>query len=269
MAKGVLDKIRNNPISGFRAAVRRPWNRRFCMLTKTASFIGLVLFSGFLLTANGSTAQAATRQAAAPGSCPAFDAPIIKVSPMMEPAREDYSRSIATLTSKKERSGRWRTVGLYESSITYRIALSWTIFTTGTTTCLGLHSAEIDVGFSRSVLSVARELPRGSCIFREAYDHEMRHRKADIDLLNADFPKIQRIITEAARNLPTGRTSDEKSSADMLGKRLGAVVKTTVSQLERRRETIQSKIDSTEEYARLAQACGGELPKLLVANKIK
>ena len=109
---------------------------------------------------------------------------------------------------------------------------------------------------------VAREFPEGSCAYKEIHEHEMRHveayqkhiasiEKELTEMLNARF------ATGAVWRGPVGQT------ASRLRQELDARWAPYVQRQIKRVDEAQAKIDTAEEYERVANACNGEISKVL------
>ena len=120
----------------------------------------------------------------------------------------------------------------------------------------------LSFGFSPMTVYVAREFPEGSCAYKEIHEHEMRHveayqkhiasiEKELTEMLNARF------ATGAVWRGPVGQT------ASRLRQELDARWAPYVQRQIKRVDEAQAKIDTAEEYERVANACGGEISKVL------
>lgn len=117
-------------------------------------------------------------------------------------------------------------------------------------------------GFSPMTVYVAREFPEGSCAHKEIREHEMRHveayqthiagiEKELAERLNARF------ATGSVWRGPVGQT------AARLQQELDTRWAPYVQRLIKRVDEAQAKIDTDEEYERVANACDGEIRKAL------
>jgi hypothetical protein len=120
----------------------------------------------------------------------------------------------------------------------------------------------LNYGFSPMTVYVAREFPEGSCAYKEIREHEMRHvqtylthivsiEKALTDTLSTRFAEI------SIWRGPVGQT------ASRLQQELNTRWAPYVQQQIKRVDEAQAKIDTTEEYERVANACNGEIKKVL------
>ena len=120
----------------------------------------------------------------------------------------------------------------------------------------------LSFGFSPMTVYVAREFPEGSCAYKEIHEHEMRH----VDAYQKHIASIEKELTEmlnarfatgAVWRGPVGQT------ASRLRQELDARWAPYVQRQIKRVDEAQAKIDTAEEYERVANACGGEISKVL------
>ena len=118
----------------------------------------------------------------------------------------------------------------------------------------------VTYGLSPITVYVAKEFPEGSCAYKEIYEHEMRHVKAyqthiaDIEKLLADALN-GRFATGSAWRGPVGQTRARLQQE--LAERWTPFVQREFNRVEE----AQARIDTPEEYERVANACDGEIKK--------
>lgn len=120
----------------------------------------------------------------------------------------------------------------------------------------------LSFGFSPITVYVAREFPEGSCAYKEIHDHEMRHVEAyrqHIASLKKELSAAlnARFATGAVWRGPVGQT------AARLRQELDARWAPYVQRAIKRVDEAQAKIDTAEEYERVANACDGAVGKVL------
>ncbi|UCV24465.1 hypothetical protein [Ferribacterium limneticum] len=117
-------------------------------------------------------------------------------------------------------------------------------------------------GFSPLTVYVAREFPEGTCAYKEIREHEMRH----VETYQKHIASIEKELTESLNARfasgtvwrgPVGQT------AARLRQELDARWAPYVQRQIKRVDEAQAKIDTAEEYERVANACGGEISKVL------
>lgn len=119
----------------------------------------------------------------------------------------------------------------------------------------------LSIGFRQMTVYVGKEFPVGSCAYKEILEHEMRHVKAYQDHLAAVEKVVQQDI--ARRFASDGIWRGEAGgSLARVSRELDERWLPYVNRELRKVDEAQSLIDAPEEYARLAEACNGEIRKL-------
>lgn len=120
----------------------------------------------------------------------------------------------------------------------------------------------LSFGFSPMTVYVAREFPEGSCAYKEIHEHEMRH----VEAYQKHIASIEKELTESLNARfatgvvwrgPVGQT------ASRLRQELDGRWAPYVQRQIKRVDEAQAKIDTAEEYERVANACNGEISKVL------
>lgn len=118
----------------------------------------------------------------------------------------------------------------------------------------------LTLGFREMTVYVAKEFPEGSCAYQEIYQHELRHVKA----YQTHLAGIEKDVTDTLnRRFATGglwRGPVGQARARLqreLNERWLPYIKREMA----RAEEAQALIDTHEEYARVTEACNGEIKK--------
>lgn len=171
-------------------------------------------------------------------------------------------KSLDNLGAAINRPGR-HVLGLTRGNATVQFAVSTPsmIDPTGRWECAS-PQITLTFGFSPMTVYVAKEFPEGSCAFKEVHEHEMRHVKAYQSHLAGIEKELTaalsaRFATGAPWRGPVGQ-ADRK-----LQRELNEQWTPYVQREIRRVEAAQALIDSAEEYERVANACAGEVRKLM------
>ncbi|MFZ2973064.1 MAG: hypothetical protein WA049_10525 [Ferribacterium limneticum] len=175
----------------------------------------------------------------------------------------EYSyRSLTNIGASLARPGK-QVLGLTRGNATVSFASNTPgiIDPTGRWECTS-PQITLSFGFSPMTVYVAREFPKGSCAYKEIHEHEMRH----VEAYRAHIASIEKELTEtlnarfatgAVWRGPVGQT------ASRLRQELDARWAPYVQRQIKLVDEAQAKIDTAEEYERVANACGGEISKVL------
>ena len=120
----------------------------------------------------------------------------------------------------------------------------------------------LSYGFSPMTVYIAREFPLGTCAYREIHDHEMRH----VQAYQTHIASIEKELSETlSARFASG--SVWRGPAGQAASRLQQEINTRwvpyVQQQIKRVDEAQARIDTAEEYKRVANACDGEIMKRL------
>ena len=119
----------------------------------------------------------------------------------------------------------------------------------------------LTLGFKQMTVYVGREFPVGSCAYKEILEHEMRHVKT----YQAHIAKVEQAVQEdISRRFMTGDVWRGLAGLGFarVNKELEERWLPYVNREMLKVESAQALIDTPEEYARLSEACGGEVKKL-------
>jgi hypothetical protein len=120
----------------------------------------------------------------------------------------------------------------------------------------------VSYGFSPLTVYVAREFPEGSCAFKEIYRHEMRHVQTYLaHLVSIESELSATLNRRFASDAPWRGAAGQVRTA--LERELNERWLPYIQRAIDRVDADQSLIDSPEEYARLADACEGEIRQLM------
>ncbi len=119
----------------------------------------------------------------------------------------------------------------------------------------------LSIGFRQMTVYVGREFPKDSCAYKEILEHEMRHVKA----YQEHLASVEKLLQEdIARRFATDDVwrGAAGSSLARVSRELDERWLPYVNRQLHKVEAAQALIDAPEEYARLAEACNGEIRKL-------
>ena len=133
--------------------------------------------------------------------------------------------------------------------------------------CAQISEFDLNFGFDDTVVYLARELPYRSCSYQVVMEHEMKHVKMDKVFVGSYSPYIPEMLEKAIQEIGVIRAS----SPEVAEKRISAAVTQYMADLGKNfsqvRSTMQAKIDTEDEYARLGKSCNGELSRIISATK--
>lgn len=119
--------------------------------------------------------------------------------------------------------------------------------------CWSVTNVNVVIAVSTKVY-IAKEVPRGSCLWNEVVKHESKHVRLDQKL----FPQIAGLIRpkvlRAVSRSVAARTDGEARTA--LGSRISQAILVAATAFLEMRNTEQLKIDTRTEYSRANRVCG-------------
>ena len=120
---------------------------------------------------------------------------------------------------------------------------------------------EVKLYYVPVVIYVAREFPAGSCAYNEILKHELRHMHAYMQ----DLPRVEKTVRDAL-----ARRFQDKPLYAPSGTAMSALTREVdngwmdyIKAELHKVDAEQARIDAPEEYARLSQACDGEIRNVL------
>lgn len=148
----------------------------------------------------------------------------------------------------------WTPVGLTLTELSYNIGLNLEALPLPNGHyCARLTSVDAALGYENTKVYIARKFRPGSCAYRSINDHEMTHVAVFRQALDAYFPRLQRRLDQAARQLKPVLASSPDQAARYLRTRLNATVKSLYLEMNRVLDRNNAKLDTPERY-RLEQA---------------
>ncbi|MGB4062343.1 MAG: hypothetical protein WBK19_00785 [Azonexus sp.] len=175
----------------------------------------------------------------------------------------EYSyRSLTNIGAALARPGK-QVLGLTRGNATVSFASSTPSITdpTGRWECAS-PQITLTFGFSPMTVYVAREFPEGTCAYKEIREHEMRH----VEAYQKHIASIEKELTESLNaRFATGSVwrGPVGQTAARLRQELDARWAPYVQRQIKLVDEAQAKIDTAEEYERVANACDGEISKVL------
>lgn len=186
--------------------------------------------------------------------------PVVSVRVQTQPPLQDVSRGIAVLSSD-------RSLAVPHGLQGFRFAVGATAAQAQGRTnwqmrgvpdpaggsCWAITQLQIVVTVSTKVY-IAREVPRGSCLWNEIVRHEAKHVRVDQRL----FPQLSglirpKVLRAASRSIAARNEAEARAA---LGTLVNQSLQEAVAAFQITRNQQQLSIDTAEEYSRANRICG-------------
>lgn len=169
-------------------------------------------------------------------------------------------KSLTNIGAAAARPGR-QVLGLTRGNATVQFAMNIQSFVepSGRWECAS-PQITLSFGFSPMTVYIAREFPAGSCAYKEIYEHEMRHVKTYQEHVLSIEKEMTALLNQRFATTSPWRGQTGQSAA-RLQRELDERWTPYVLREIKRVEAAQALIDTAEEYARVANACNGEISK--------
>jgi len=197
----------------------------------------------------------------AAASCSDLPPSTIEVSLLETPTSMNFHYSYRKLRSLTEDHSRWdvETLGLTRGTATARFEIrgkTW-LAKNSQTEC-STFDIKVIYGFSPITVHVGSEFPKGSCAHEEIYQHELAHVTTYQQHAKAIREEITQTLKKRFENGGPSYGSRGETS-ESLQRELNERWLPYIHRLLDKVKIAQRKIDSPEEYARIASSCNGEI----------
>jgi len=201
----------------------------------------------------------------AAASCAELPPGTVEVTLLETPASQNFQYSYKQLRSLTEDHSRRdiETLGLARGTATVRFEIKGQTLQAqnGRSECTSFN-IKLSYGFSPIIVYVSREFPPGSCAHDEIYRHELEHVKT----YQQHAQDIRNEITQSLKQR-FENTSPWYGQPGENGPRMQRELDERwlpyIQRLLDKVKIAQRKIDSPEEYARLADSCGGQIKRTI------
>lgn len=193
------------------------------------------------------------------GSCPA---PYVSVNFKPEIAVVGHSSSIKELSVDRqdnEPEGDGHTLGNYTARVAVTIESRLRRSKSLVSNTLCTREATVTIELEHSI-ALARELPRGSCAYREALAHEREHERRQIAAVRGQIPALEQMIQSMLTPISGGSTAHQDARHASL---IENITLNATKRIDKASKRSQAEFDSPEEYLRFSQSCGDEIPALV------
>jgi hypothetical protein len=167
----------------------------------------------------------------------------------------DTSRSIASLTSEYPPDHNGIVLGITKANLTKDLSFDNTgLEQPGTGRLCTRPQVKVVLAFTPMQVLIASTFPPGSCKYNEIYAHEMRHVEAYTKFLPTAAAEVQEQLTEALGD-QVHYFQNEEEAQNTLETLLNSMWMPYLTEKMEQVEQEQDKIDTLEEYDRLAHVC--------------
>lgn len=155
------------------------------------------------------------------------------------------------------RNAAYRHLGVTTSRVDWQSEVEARVESSSGRACARPERVSIRLRHAEHSVRVARELPRGGCLFRETEAHERRH----VSVNRATLRRTAAEVEAAARNWAAsalGRGATEQSALASLQEGLRRAIAPAMDAMQAARDAAHREIDRPEEYQRLGRVCPDE-----------
>lgn len=196
--------------------------------------------------------------------------PVVSVRTLTKPASVDLTRGVAQLTGNP--------------NLVAPRHLPEFRYTLGSTEIVPERDSRVEFGFRpmsvggvcwwvtrvqvtvtvHTRVYIAKEIPKGSCIWNHVTQHETKHVKMD----KLQFPKLaDHVRPGLTRAIATARTARDQAAIEKEGGDLvGAAITAAIAAFLDKRNQAQLTIDTREEYSRVNNLCGDAAISAILAQ---
>jgi hypothetical protein len=154
----------------------------------------------------------------------------------------------------RPRSATAHHLGLTTSRVEWRSEINARTATDRRGVCATPDRVELTLVQSEHRVRIAREIPRGGCLFREVEAHERRHVAVNRRTV-AEAALRARRAAETWAATAEGRGATEAEALAALQAGLRRAIEPALAAMRQAREAAHRAIDAESEYRRLAQVC--------------
>lgn len=200
--------------------------------------------------------------ARADDGCPREVDPVVRLDFENRDPVVSTHRGVADLRAMGHPSDHDVALGLYVTELKTGLQVAYQTVRRGATACLWISEAVIHVAFPARTIYIARELERGSCGYRVALAHELRHANTDDAVLAGELPRLKHAFAATVGRVgvigPID-ANDLQSRRETVTAELDGALRRQVDRLQEIRRKEQAKLDTPAAYRREAERCPGGL----------
>ncbi len=150
-----------------------------------------------------------------------------------------------------------RVLGTTRSAIISSLKMRFIVARRGRETCVSVSRVNVRFGYSKLVVILPREYPRGSCKQTVVRRHEMAHVSVNRRTLRRDAAIMKAEIERAARTLGAVHTRNVDRTQKRMQSRMQSVIVELTDAFQRRLNTLQAAIDAPGSPYDAAGTCKG------------
>jgi len=213
----------------------------------------------------GKTFELTPEQAEA--ECASYPTVPVNVTPVFDEPHYDYTTNIANLQGLAQDtrhtvhgSHRGLVLGLtrYNPVLEFRVPMRRLTFPDGLT-CAHVDHVDVTIGYRDVVVLIPKEVPQGSCGFKEVMFHEQKHIAVNRAILDEYSPLITKKLQDYLRLNGVFREPNPDYAVSLLNQKLNAILHDMADQIVTENSRRQQLVDSPEEYRRVSATCNGQL----------
>ena len=206
--------------------------------------------------AAAAAALLAAGEAAAQPECPPTRPPRVEVALSDPEPSLDLGSGMEALRAEDgtPRNAAHRHLGVTTSRVEWQSEMEARVESASGRACARPERVAISLRHVEHSVRIARELPRGGCLFRETEAHERRH----VAVNRATLRRAAAEVEAAARNWAAsavGRGATEQSAVAALRDGLRRAIAPAMDAMQAARDAGHQDIDRPEEYRRLGSVC--------------
>ncbi len=209
---------------------------------------------------------------AAPNSCSDGAAAIVTVTPTFDDVSYDFRESMMTIRQLASSGGvknsqhvEWP-VGLSAGELAVRLNSQFQSKRNpyDNSICGSIRGLQIEIGFTKNIIYVAKEFPSRSCPFKEVLAHEEKHKAVDRAMLDEFAAKAQTYFEDVVKTMGVIQENDPARIEAEFNQRLNVKLNSFVEEMNATRILRQQGVDSPEEYKRVSAVCDGQVNDIVV-----
>lgn len=121
--------------------------------------------------------------------------------------------------------------------------------------CARIMSVRMIFGYESREVLIAKEAPEGSCLYNQIREHEYRHAAIDAHSIREYAGYLRDQLAAAAAHNAVVRARTGEDAAQIAATRIMEAMRPAVRHVIERKNAMQRRVDTPEEYARISSIC--------------